>query len=160
MGSDKAPVYERRGVVGALLAAGAAALGLCAWGGAAVWRNLWPQVSYGEGTRVKVGRGEDFADGDTILFERKLIIRKQTANGGKPRVAAISMVCTHLGCTIGAVTGGFKCPCHGSQFDGDGRVMGGPAPRDLEWFTVSVDPAGELIVDKSRTCDVESFFEV
>ena len=52
MASDKAPVYERRGVIAALAGAGAALLGLCAWSGLAVWRNLWPQVSY----------GEDFAD--------------------------------------------------------------------------------------------------
>ena len=159
MASDKPPLVNRRGIVKALAGFGAVSLAALA-AGAGVLRNLFPAVSYGEDVRVKIGRKEDFADGDTVLFDRKLIVRKQPAGQGKVRVAAISMVCTHLGCTIGTITGGFKCPCHGSQYDGDGRVMGGPAPRSLDWFTVAVDPAGEMIVDKAKTCKVESYFEV
>ncbi|WP_119419730.1 ubiquinol-cytochrome c reductase iron-sulfur subunit [Desertibaculum subflavum] len=49
-------------------------------------------------------------------------------------------VCTHLGCVpLGqSVTdprgryGGWFCPCHGSVYDGAGRVRRGPAPRNLE----------------------------
>ncbi|MFH1265187.1 MAG: ubiquinol-cytochrome c reductase iron-sulfur subunit [Planctomycetota bacterium] len=157
MASDKAPLYGRRGIVQALLGFGAVGSAALA-AGLGVLRNLFPSVSYGEDTRVRIGRQTDFADGETVLYDRKLVVRK-VAEGGKVRVAAISMVCTHLGCTVGAITGGFKCPCHGSQFDGDGRVMGGPASRDLDWFTVTPDPAGELVVDKSKTCRVESYFE-
>ncbi len=41
--------------------------------------------------------------------------------------------CTHLGCVpIDAGTGdGWACPCHGSMFDGSGRVVRGPAPTNL-----------------------------
>ncbi len=159
MGFDNAPRTSRRGVIKVLLglgtvgaAAAASALGVA--------RNLFPWVGYGEDTRVKIGRPTDFADGDTVLYERRLVVRKETAEDATVRFAAISMVCTHLGCTIGAITGGFRCPCHGSQFDSDGRVMGGPAPRSLDWFAVAVDPAGELVVDKTKTCAVDSFFEV
>ena len=44
-------------------------------------------------------------------------------------------VCTHLGCIPVANTGdveGWTCPCHGSKYDGSGRVVRGPAPRNLE----------------------------
>lgn len=49
-------------------------------------------------------------------------------------------VCTHLGCVPlgqGATdprgrNGGWFCPCHGSAYDGAGRVRRGPAPRNLE----------------------------
>jgi cytochrome b6-f complex iron-sulfur subunit len=159
MGFDNAPRTSRRAVIKTLAALGAvgAAAAASALG---VARNLFPWVSYGEDNRVKIGRGEDFADGDTVLYDRRLVVRKETAEDATVRIAAISMVCTHLGCTVGTVTGGFKCPCHGSQYDGDGRVMGGPAPRSLDWFDVTVDPAGELVVDKTKTCAVESFFEV
>jgi len=159
MGFDNAPRTSRRGVIMTLLGLGTvgAAAAASAWG---VVRNLFPWVSYGEDTRVKIGRQEDFANGDTVLYDRRLVIRKETAEDASVRIAAISMVCTHLGCTVGTITGGFKCPCHGSQYDGDGRVMGGPAPRSLDWFDVAVDPAGELVVDKTKTCQVESFFEV
>jgi len=49
-------------------------------------------------------------------------------------------VCTHLGCVpLGAGAGedrgpfgGYFCPCHGSAYDAAGRIMKGPAPKNLE----------------------------
>ena len=44
-------------------------------------------------------------------------------------------VCTHLGCVPLADKGDFKgwfCPCHGSHYDGSGRIRKGPAPVNLE----------------------------
>jgi len=44
-------------------------------------------------------------------------------------------VCTHLGCVpLGDGAGdfgGWFCPCHGSHYDGAGRIRKGPAPRNL-----------------------------
>jgi ubiquinol-cytochrome c reductase iron-sulfur subunit len=44
-------------------------------------------------------------------------------------------VCTHLGCVPmgdGAGDfGGWFCPCHGSHYDGSGRIRRGPAPENL-----------------------------
>ena len=45
--------------------------------------------------------------------------------------------CTHLGCIPGEVKNkgekhGWKCPCHGSQFDTIGRVRKGPAAENLK----------------------------
>lgn len=43
-------------------------------------------------------------------------------------------VCTHLGCVpiSGAGDfGGYYCPCHGSHYDGSGRIRKGPAPLNL-----------------------------
>jgi ubiquinol-cytochrome c reductase iron-sulfur subunit len=60
-----------------------------------------------------------------------------------PEYLVVRGVCTHLGCvpqqrtaggqaTAGSWwTGGFICPCHQSGFDYAGRVVRGPAPRDL-----------------------------
>ncbi len=45
-------------------------------------------------------------------------------------------VCTHLGCVPlsgkGDFKGGWFCPCHGSHYDGSGRIRKGPAPTNLE----------------------------
>ena len=49
-------------------------------------------------------------------------------------VHAVSAVCTHLGCILGwnPVDCTWDCPCHGSRFAIDGRVLHGPATSDLE----------------------------
>ena len=59
----------------------------------------------------------------------KTIVRRHS----ETEIAAISLVCTHLGCTVSRIETGFLCPCHGSQYDGDGNVVGGPAPKTLPW---------------------------
>merc|ERR1712113_216774 len=45
----------------------------------------------------------------------------------------IVAVCTHLGCVVpwNAAENKFACPCHGSQYDKNGRVTRGPAPLSL-----------------------------
>ena len=52
----------------------------------------------------------------------------------KPEWLVVIGVCTHLGCIPVANSGdteGWTCPCHGSKYDGSGRVVRGPAPKNL-----------------------------
>ncbi len=51
---------------------------------------------------------------------------------------AISLTCTHQGCTVQRqVDGQFLCPCHGAVYDAEGRVVAGPAKRDLPRFQIA-----------------------
>jgi Rieske Fe-S protein len=45
-----------------------------------------------------------------------------------------SAVCPHLGCIVhwNSLEGSWDCPCHGSRFGTDGRVLNGPAVTSLE----------------------------
>ncbi|KAI4322607.1 hypothetical protein L6164_022284 [Bauhinia variegata] len=45
----------------------------------------------------------------------------------------INAVCTHLGCVVpwNKAENKFICPCHGSQYNDQGRVVRGPAPLSL-----------------------------
>lgn len=55
------------------------------------------------------------------------------------KVYALSLVCTHLGCTVGVTPDGLVCPCHGSRFDREGKVLEGPADKPLERYRVEAD---------------------
>ena len=69
-------------------------------------------------------------------------------------VYAMSAICTHAGCilddnaqTIGA---GLLCPCHGSTFDGNGKVTQGPARSALQHYQVTIAADGSITVDGSK----------
>ena len=49
---------------------------------------------------------------------------------------ALDLVCTHLGCTVSVTTAELVCPCHGSRFDRQGKVLAGPADRPLKRYRV------------------------
>jgi ubiquinol-cytochrome c reductase iron-sulfur subunit len=59
-------------------------------------------------------------------------------------------VCTHLGCVpIGDGAGdynGWFCPCHGSHYDGAGRIRKGPAPENLHIPVAQFDDATTIIL--------------
>ena len=63
---------------------------------------------------------------------------------------ALSLVCSHLGCTTEADDDGYRCPCHGSRYDFEGRVVNGPAKQALKAVWVDVDAEGNLMIDVSR----------
>ena len=50
----------------------------------------------------------------------------------------INAVCTHLGCVVpwNAAENKFICPCHGSQYNNQGRVVRGPAPLVSHQYSV------------------------
>jgi nitrite reductase/ring-hydroxylating ferredoxin subunit len=53
---------------------------------------------------------------------------------------ALSTQCTHEGCPVTPPVGGIiTCPCHGSQFDLDGKVRRGPAQFPLTRYATDYD---------------------
>ncbi|MDB4967603.1 MAG: (2Fe-2S)-binding protein [Myxococcales bacterium] len=74
-------------------------------------------------------------------------------------LVALDGRCTHMGCPVVLDEDGFRCPCHGGRFDGDGRPTAGPptvalaslvARRDGERVVVGESaPAGE----EALACD-------
>lgn len=113
-----------------------------------------PRVTYGEPSRFRIGKPEGFPVGVRLPLgqQRVTIVRSEAG------VAAISNTCTHLGCVIATTEVGFECPCHGSRFDSEGAVLGGPAPRPLPWFQISLAPSGELEVDSAQQVPPGTYF--
>ncbi|HSB04977.1 MAG TPA: respiratory nitrate reductase subunit gamma [Thermodesulfobacteriota bacterium] len=63
-------------------------------------------------------------------------------------VTVFSPICPHLGCEYNwnAQTSRFECPCHGSVYGINGRVLGGPAPRPLDTLPTKIQ-AEDLYVE-------------
>jgi cytochrome b6-f complex iron-sulfur subunit len=117
---------------------------------------LKPRTTYGQPNRFNIGRPEDFPPGVRLALDsrRVCIVR----DGSK--LAAISTTCTHLGCIVSPSATGFSCPCHGSRYDTDGNVTGGPAPKALPWYQVALTPSGELEVDKDKEIQPGTYLNV
>jgi Rieske Fe-S protein len=49
--------------------------------------------------------------------------------------SAIDATCTHEGCTVNGADGTtYVCPCHGSRYNRNGQVIGGPAKASLRQY--------------------------
>lgn len=115
-----------------------------------------PRATYGQPNRFSIGKPEEYPSGSRITLDARRICVVRDGD----RMAAISTTCTHLGCIVASSETGFACPCHGSRYDQDGNVTGGPAPKALPWFQVSLAPNGELEVDKDVEIEQGTYFNV
>ena len=120
---------------------------------AAAVRFLVPNVLYEPGERFKAGKPEDFVDGSVTFLEAEKVFLVRKGNTFR----CMSAVCTHLGCTVDRSSQGYHCPCHGSVFDEEGNVHGGPAPRSLTWFLVTLSRDGRIVIDKSQQVTADKY---
>ena len=81
--------------------------------------------------------------GSSVFFKQGVFLVNN-----KKEVFALSANCTHLGCTLNydLVSKTFKCPCHGSTFDGNGKWLAGPAKADLNRAPLVKKKNGDIIV--------------
>ena len=139
-----------------LSANGIAGVGFLAFLGYVCGKFFWPNVAYGPPSKFGIGKPTNYPDGakQNIADQKVSIIR----HGQK--IAAISMVCQHLGCTVAGSATGYDCPCHGSKYDDMGNVTHGPAQIALNWFGISLTPSGDLEVDKSKKLQPGEYYSV
>jgi cytochrome b6-f complex iron-sulfur subunit len=113
------------------LALGVAAVSL---GGCAGARYVVPRVSAG---RLSIARAELDQEGQAFLqapgMQRPIYLRRLDTG----EVTAVLAQCTHQGCQPEPVADRLACPCHGSEFAFDGRVLQGPAERPLTRYVVT-----------------------
>ena len=84
------------------------------------------------GTRTPAG--ETVLSADAVaraLAEGGGVVSDLWISGTPQSPEATRLACTHLGCRVEAVPGGFACPCHRSRYDAVGRPVAGPARRPL-----------------------------
>ena len=111
-------------------------------------RQFMPRLTRHQ-RRFKIGRKNDFPINTfTYLAERQLFVYRDHQG-----IRAVSAVCTHLGCIIEKSDEGFKCPCHGSCYNEEGKVLSGAAPKDLPWYSLYKDADEQIVVDQGRLVD-------
>ena len=143
-------------------------LGLSGFG-AAVLAFLWPKLGGGFGNKIQLGKLSDiqqqmeqtkapvyFPEGRVYLnpypssavTKAKKYYSAAVLPGMEAGVVALYQKCVHLGCRVPwcQTSQWFECPCHGSQYNRVGEKKGGPAPRGLDRFPVTVS-GGQVVVD-------------
>ena len=110
---------------------------LLASGGLLV-RYLIPRTSGSRRVLVSAAAADVPQNGALLFRDERLALFR--SEGG---FYALSLVCTHLGCTVTVTEDALSCPCHGSRFDRQGKVLTGPADRAL--VRLKVELRGEMV---------------
>jgi cytochrome b6-f complex iron-sulfur subunit len=137
-------------------------LGLAGFGAACI-AFLWPRLSGGFGAKLTLPDSLDdivakmtdekqpyyYAPGRVYvvpypadgLGKAKATYAANVYEGMAAGVTALYQKCVHLGCKVPWCESSqwFECPCHGSQYNRVGERKGGPAPRGLDRFPVTVE---------------------
>lgn len=95
-----------------------------------------------------VGSVEELDKSSQLLNENSpvgsvLVVRTATAN----ELSAVDPTCTHAGCVVqwkGSLKK-FVCPCHGAEFDANGKVLKGPAKKPLKTLRAKIEGSSVLV---------------
>lgn len=122
---------------------------------AALFRYVQPVIDGGFGGIVKAGTLEEFPPGSITLIKEGRFFLSRLDDGS---FIALWQRCTHLGCSVPWEEDEdlFHCPCHGSLFNKVGEVQGGPAPRPMDYFPVTVE-GGEVFVNTEEALERSGF---
>lgn len=88
----------------------------------------------GSGVDVTVSGSALATVGGAVLVESVagVFLLSRTAES---TFTAVDAVCSHQSCTVANADGAaYVCPCHGSRYDRNGRVLAGPATAALRQF--------------------------
>lgn len=74
---------------------------------------------------------------------RKTVTEKPVyvVKNAQGELIVLSAVCTHLGCSVPWVDKEkkFICPCHLGTFSAEGKLLGGPPPRDMDRLETKIE---------------------
>jgi len=125
---------------------------------------LWPSSAGGFGAKIRVGSIADveaafenkepyynaaaktyivaYPPGDVKKAAK--VYPPSVVSGMEAGYVAIYQKCVHLGCRVPwcETSQWFECPCHGSKYNRVGEKQGGPAPRGLDRFPLTVSGGG------------------
>ena len=153
-GLDTRRRINRRQFLGAIW--GVSAIALVGQFGVSLFNFFKPRVvAGGFGSKVVAGRPKEFKAGTVSYVQEGHFYISRLDDGG---FLALWQRCTHLGCTVPYRKDQklFMCPCHSSVFNTKGEVIGGPAPRPMDLFPITVVD-GQLVVDTGSPITRDKF---
>ena len=113
------------------------------------FRFSYPNVNFEPEMEFVAGSPEEYEEGVDERFKNGFGVWIVKTEG---KIAALSNICTHLGCIPNWLPAEykFKCPCHGSGYYASGINFEGPAPRPLERYKITLNHEGKIVVDKTK----------
>jgi Rieske Fe-S protein len=96
--------------------------------------NLNVAAEYGDWLRPGEVQDESKIEPGAGAVIRRGLSKVAVYRDSSNQLHKVSAVCTHLGCIVAwnALEQSWDCPCHGSRFSPDGKVLNGPAVRGLD----------------------------
>jgi Rieske Fe-S protein len=95
------------------------------------WRFLIPDREALKKPLLKVKKSAIPPRGALVYRRSRVVVIRR-----EEEIYALSLVCTHLGCTVNVTPNNLVCPCHGSVFDRNGAVLKGPSNKPLQRLEV------------------------
>lgn len=80
--------------------------------------------------KIKEFEDVPLQQGSVVKYQGKTLAVYRDEHGA---LYCLSSICPHMGCTVSwnAAEKSWDCPCHGSRFDIEGKLLNGPAVSDL-----------------------------
>lgn len=134
---------------------GSVGLGMAVSGGGFL-AFFWPLKTGAFGTEILVPSALIPAVGEPPLRDQAGKFYLINNDDG---LLALYWKCPHLGCTIPwrDSQDEFECPCHGSVYDRTGVLIAGPAPRPMDLMQITVDPAGNIVVNTGEISERSTY---
>jgi cytochrome b6-f complex iron-sulfur subunit len=145
--------------------------GLTTFAAAGFVAFLWPTAQGGFGGKINVGKLDDVVSSirssggffynatarswvtqypiDAVPKAKGVSAYNPVLSGMESGLVALYQKCPHLGCRVPSCVSSqwFECPCHGSQYNRVGEKKGGPAPRGMDHFVLTVSNTSDVVID-------------
>jgi menaquinol-cytochrome c reductase iron-sulfur subunit len=114
------------------------------------WVEATDLTKLEEGVPEEVVFRRNRVDGWKVSSEKTTAWVVKKANN---QAIAFASQCTHLGCAFryDESKKTFLCPCHSSNFNLEGKVIDGPAPRPLDRYVVKIEGTKLLLGEVQRS---------
>ena len=97
------------------------------------------RISFEQTEKELIVLKSDISGMSSVVLDNNKLAFPVLLEKGEKGVSALLMCCTHKQCSLKKTGQLLLCPCHRSEFDIQGKVLKGPAIKDLQKLVVKED---------------------